>query len=284
MPSRATRSLTRAPWRSSRNSRRMVKRRPGERHLRGAGGLDLGHVGGEVRDDVGRVGGGVDGGDGAHLGDFAGRGQHRRAAERMADQELRSGARRAQERGCRNEVGDVRGEVGVGELALARAEAGEVEAQHREPSGGQGLGDPRRGEDVLRAGEAMGEDSKGPRRADRQVEPGGEHRAVVAGKVEPFRSAGAMPVSSCGFPAPFVRRAGAIARTASRPRDAPSARKAPGGPRSTSTASRPSTQPTPRWASADRAPGASGPESDVRAIAASFRLPKLSCSCFSDSR
>ena len=105
----------------------------------------------------------------------------------MADEELRRVARRAQECGRRNEVGDVRAEVGVGELALALAEAGEVEAQHRDPSGGQGLGDPGRREDVLRAGEAMGEDSKGARRSDRQVEPGGEHRAVVAGKLKPFR-------------------------------------------------------------------------------------------------
>ncbi len=70
----------------------------------------------------------------------------------------------------RDQIGDVGGKGGVGKLALARAEPGEVEAQHGDAERGQALGDALGGVDVLAAGKAVGEQRVGarlPSRADR---------------------------------------------------------------------------------------------------------------------
>src|SRR3546814_5647367 len=64
---------------------------------------------------------------------------------------------------------DLGGEVGVGEVALAGAETGEVEAQYRKAALGKAAGDARRREDVLAAGEAVGEERVGARPALRQI-------------------------------------------------------------------------------------------------------------------
>ena len=92
----------------------------------------------------------------------------------MPDQDLWRFVRLAQPAGCRNQILYIGGETGIGELALAVAQPGEVEAQHTEPQVGERVGDARRGSDVLATGEAMGEQRKGPRWPRRQVEPSGQ--------------------------------------------------------------------------------------------------------------
>ncbi len=114
---------------------------PREDHLRLAVGLDSREVGGEILHHMRRVGGRADGRHGARLGDLAGRRQHGGATERMADQQLRRVAGRAQMRRGGDQIGDVRGEVGVGEFALAPAQTGEIEAQHRDAARRERAGD-----------------------------------------------------------------------------------------------------------------------------------------------
>jgi len=55
-----------------------------------------------------------------------------------------------------DQIADVRREIGVGELAVAMAEAGKVEAQHRHPRLGQRAGNLRGRKNILGAGETMG--------------------------------------------------------------------------------------------------------------------------------
>jgi hypothetical protein len=84
------------------------------------------------------------------------------------------------------EVGDVGGEARVGELALAAAEAGEVEAQRGDALRGQRRREAGRGVGVLAAGEAVREQRVRARRAVRQVEPRGEAVPAAAREVEAF--------------------------------------------------------------------------------------------------
>ena len=93
------------------------------------------------------------------------------AAERMADQEARCTDLAPHEIRSRDQVIDVRRKIGVGELALAGAEAGEIEAQNGEAEPGQLLADARGRENVLRAGETVGKKSGRPGLARRQIEP-----------------------------------------------------------------------------------------------------------------
>ena len=109
---------------------------------------------------VARIGWRRDGRDGSRLGDARRGGEHRGAAEAVADQQRGRALRAAQMIGGRHEIGDVGGEIRIGELAFARAEAGEVEAQHRDAALGERLGDALRREIVLAAGEAVGEQRK----------------------------------------------------------------------------------------------------------------------------
>ena len=67
----------------------------------------------------------------------AGGGQNRGAAEAVADQDRGRFSGLAQMVGGPHEIGDVGGEGGVGEIAFAGAEAGEVEPQHRDAFGRQ---------------------------------------------------------------------------------------------------------------------------------------------------
>jgi hypothetical protein len=83
-----------------------------------------------------------------------------------------------------HQIGDVRGEVGVGEIALAGSEAGEVEPQHRDTLGGERSGDPPRAMRVLAASEAMGEQRSGDGRLGRQIEACREQMAAFAFKLE----------------------------------------------------------------------------------------------------
>ena len=84
--------------------------------------------------------------------------------------------------GGAHQVLDVGGERGVGELALRRAEPGEIEAQDRDAERGQLGGNVAGGDDVLRAREAVREQRIGAHRARRQIEPRGELVAEAAGE------------------------------------------------------------------------------------------------------
>ena len=151
-------------------------------HFRFAPLLDLRH---RVRKQVGdviRVRRRTDGGDGLHFGQPFGHRQHRRAAQAVANQEGHRAVVDAHIRRRRLQVPQVGREVGVGEVPFTGAEAGEVEPQHPDPLGSQAGGDPRRGADVLRAAEAMGEHGPGSRRPVGHFEAGGEGVAQGARK------------------------------------------------------------------------------------------------------
>ena len=61
--------------------------------------------------------------------------QNRSTPEAVPDQDRRRFAGISQMVGGPHEIGDIRGEGGVGEIAFAGAEAGEVEPQHRDALG-----------------------------------------------------------------------------------------------------------------------------------------------------
>ena len=79
----------------------------------------------------------------------------------MADQQGRRLVFAPQEVGGGQQVGDVGGEVAVGEVALAGAQTGEVEAHHGHAACLQGTADAGGSLDVLAAGEAVGEEGEG---------------------------------------------------------------------------------------------------------------------------
>ena len=110
-----------------------------ERDLHLALLLDVVHVLPEQAGDVRRIGRRRDGGDRARLGNLLRGDEHRGAAEAVTDQDRGRLILLPQMIGRRHQVGDVRRERRVGELALARAEAGEIEAQHRDAARGQAL-------------------------------------------------------------------------------------------------------------------------------------------------
>ena len=155
-----------------------------EQHLRLALGLDLRPLVGEEMGDMGRIGGRADGGDGNRFRHTMGGGQHGRAAEAVADQDLRRHVVIAQEVGGLHQILDIRGEVGVGEIALAGAEAGEIEAQDGDAVARQLFGNSAGRKDILRAGEAMCEQREGARLAFRQFEPPRQGRTLRAGECE----------------------------------------------------------------------------------------------------
>ena len=97
------------------------------------------------------------------LRDRIGRRQHRGAAEAVADQQRRRPSRLAQMVGGGDQVGDIGRERGVGEFALARTDAGEVETQYRDAERRQRIGDALRRHHVLAAGEAVREQRIGAR-------------------------------------------------------------------------------------------------------------------------
>src|SRR5262249_25535379 len=99
-------------------------------------------------------------------------------SEAVADQDLRRHVAVTQEVGCLHEVSDIRGEVGVGEIASAGAQSGKIEAQHGDAMASQTFGDTASGEDVLRAGEAVREQSEGARLVLRQFESARQGRAL----------------------------------------------------------------------------------------------------------
>jgi len=117
----------------------------------------------------------------------------------VTDQDRRRAPGAAQLLRGRHQVGDVRREGRVGELAFARAKPGEVETQHRDAERRQAFGDAPRGVHVLAAGEAVREQRIGARRLRRTVEEGGEPVSLRIGEIEPFGRHGPppLPISLC---------------------------------------------------------------------------------------
>ena len=148
----------------------------------------------EQAGDMGGIGRRGDGDDGLGVRNLPGGGKDRRAAEAVADQDRRRLAGLAQMIGGPHEIGDVRGEGRVGEIAFAGAEPGEVEPQHRDALGRQRHRDALGRQHVLAAGEAMREQRIGQRLALGQIQRGGELMAADAGELETFSRHGAFSV------------------------------------------------------------------------------------------
>ena len=109
---------------------------------------------------------------------------------------------RAQMIGGGDQILDVRGEMRVGEFALAHPESGEIEAHHRDAGLGQPLGDALGGEVVLAAGEAMRKQRVGDGLAQRQVDQGRELLASAVGKIETLGAHGLPRFSGAGVARP----------------------------------------------------------------------------------
>ena len=153
-----------------------------ERDLRLAVLFDAVQIGGEIVHHMGRIGRRADGGDRLHFRDVASGGQHRRAAQRMADQDGGCFTVRPHPVHRAHQIGDVGGKVGRGEIAVGMAKAGEIKAQRGDAVRRQFRRDALGGKDILRTGEAMGEQGAGARRAGRTVKAGGKLRARSAGE------------------------------------------------------------------------------------------------------
>ena len=85
-----------------------------------------------------------------------------------------------------DQIVDVRGKVGVGKLAFAGAEPGEIEAQHGDTVELEALGDVPRRPDAFAAGEAMRKQRHRAHRTVRPVEQRGKLLALGVGEIEPF--------------------------------------------------------------------------------------------------
>ncbi len=162
---------------------------PGQFHLGLALRCDFAGVFGEELRHVGGVGRGPDGGDGNCLRNPGRRREYGCATETVSDQQGRGAMNGAQPLRGGDEILDVRREVRVGELALAVAESGEVEAQHGDATPRQSASDARRRGEVLRAREAMGEQRERARSPVGTVEPRRQPIAGAAGEIDPFAAA-----------------------------------------------------------------------------------------------
>jgi hypothetical protein len=104
----------------------------------------------------------ADGGDGLDRRQPMRRRQDGGAAQAVADQQP-GGAPLALQRRCGGQqIVHVRREIGIGEVALAAAQPGEVEAQYRDAALCQRLADAPRPGQVLAAGKAVRKEREGP--------------------------------------------------------------------------------------------------------------------------
>ncbi len=136
--------------------------------------------------DVGGIAGRGDRDHSARFGHVFCRGEHSRSAQAVPDQKSR-GLTLAPKlgSGC-HQIRNVGRKRRVGEFAVARAQPGEVEAQHRNPERREPFGDALCGMNVLPAGEAMGKQRIGARLIDRRIEQRGEALACRIKEVKPF--------------------------------------------------------------------------------------------------
>ena len=146
-----------------------------------------------------RIGRRIDRHHRARLGDAVRGGEHRGAAEAVADQDRRRGEFLAQMIGGGDQIVDVRRERGVGELALAGAETGEVETQHGDAVQLQTFRNAPRRLVVLAAGEAMREQRHRAHRTVRPVEQRGQRVALGVAESRTSRRASVPPPVSRAF-------------------------------------------------------------------------------------
>ena len=144
--------------------------------------FDHGKLRAEQSGDVGDIGGRAERGDGPDLWEIGGDGDHCGSAEAVADEKLWRGVVLAEPPGGEPEVVEVGGEVGVGEIAFARTEAGEVEPEDADAVPIEFGRDAPGCDDVLGTCEAVSEQCKGAWRAGGKVEPAGERGAETAGE------------------------------------------------------------------------------------------------------
>src|SRR4029077_15653049 len=133
----------------------------GEIDLRLAFALDLADRAPDQAEDVLRLERRTQRRDRDRLGDPRRRGEHRGAAEAVSDEQPGRLVIAPQEIRGGDEIVDVRGEVGVREIAFAAAEPGEVEAQPRDAALRERLADRGRRLALLGAGEAVREQGGG---------------------------------------------------------------------------------------------------------------------------
>ena len=119
-----------------------------------------------------------------------GRGQSRGTAEAVPDQDAGRIALllHRPDRGC--QIGDVAAEGGMGEIALALPQPGEVKAKDANAAGGERPRDPHGRHRVLAARKTMGKNGVGCRGSVRQVEPARQALPLRAREVENSRPHG----------------------------------------------------------------------------------------------
>ena len=152
---------------------------------------------------MGRIAGRGDGHHRARLRHLGRRGKDCGAAEAVADEDRRRLRLAAQFVRGRDQIADVGGKRRVGELAFARAEPGEVEAQHGDAERGEPFGHALGGTDVLAAGKAVRKQRVGARLAGRTIEQRGKFLALGVGKIEALGRHALLPFhgaqSTAGF-------------------------------------------------------------------------------------
>ena len=147
---------------------------------------NLGGAVAKQADDVRRIERRADRDHRARLRDAMRGGEHRGAAQTMTDQNRGRGERLAQMVGRGDQIVDVGRKGGVGKLAFAGAEPGEIEPQHGDAVKLQAVGDVACGPVVLAAGEAMRKQRDRACRPIRPVEQRGKLLALGIGKIEFF--------------------------------------------------------------------------------------------------
>ncbi len=124
--------------------------------------------------------GSPDGRHGGHLGDLLARRQHGSATQAVSQQELRGFQALSERASGGHQVGHVRAEGGVRELALALPEPREVERERRDPMRGERARDRPNGEEILGAGEAVREERRSAKRARRPTQARRERMSLGA--------------------------------------------------------------------------------------------------------
>lgn len=168
-----------------------LERSPADLDLGRAGIRDRGHPVAEQIQHVRRVEGRPDGRDRLRFGNPPGRGEHRGAAQAVADQERRRHAGAPQLIGGGDDILDIRSKAGVPEFAFAAAKAGEIEPERGDAERREMARDPRRRQRVLAAGETMGEQGVSRGSSFGEFQPAGKSVSVRALEIETFGRHGA---------------------------------------------------------------------------------------------
>ena len=166
-----------------------------ERHLNLALAGNLGGAVAKQADDMGGIERCADRHHGASLRNAVRGSKHRGTAETVTDQDRGRRERLPQMIGRGDQVVDIGRERGIGKLAFAGAESGEIEPQHGNAVKLQAVGDLARSPVLLAASEAMREQSNRAGRTIRPVKQRGKLLTLGIGKIEFFSRHGAPPAS-----------------------------------------------------------------------------------------